>query len=76
MGRIRWLGVERPAAVSAPKRRRSTVRREARVRCRAHGPSRATGCVCWRGAVSIMVPTPVPIRAPDTGWPVAKPTPV
>lgn len=30
----------------------------------------------WRGAVSIMMPTPVPMRAPDTGWPVATPTPV
>jgi hypothetical protein len=29
-----------------------------------------------RGAVSIMMPTPVPISAPDTGWPVATPTPV
>lgn len=23
-----------------------------------------------------MIPTPVPISAPDTGWPVATPTPV
>lgn len=29
-----------------------------------------------RGAVSIIMPTPVPTSAPDTGWPVARPTPV
>jgi len=37
-------------------------------------PSRTA--VYRRGAVSIARPTPVPMRAPDTGWPVATPTPV